>query len=82
MGKPVTGGEGKIYFGESVGDAEDPATLGEALASAAEKVVREGLVTPDRTMVFDVVQLQVEIGNQHVHTFTVGITGQGGGGGS
>jgi hypothetical protein len=79
MGKPVAGGEGRIFFGESVGDADDPATLGEALASAAEKVVREGIVTPDQTMVFDIVRLRVEIGNQHVKTFTVGITGQGGG---
>jgi flavin-binding protein dodecin len=81
MGKPVQAGEGTIYFGKSDGASGDSATLDEALASAAAKVVGDRLVTPDQTVWFDIVSMQVEIANQHVRTYRVGITPQGGGSG-
>ena len=75
MGKPVLpGGEKKVYVGESEGDSEYPATLDEALESAASKVVRDGLVSGDETAWFDITEMQVEIGNQHVKTYRVTVT--------
>ncbi len=74
MGKPVSGRQGIIFFGESVGDSDDPATLDEALMSAAEQAVESGTVDRERSVWFDIVQLEVEIGNQHVKTYKVGIS--------
>jgi len=39
MGKPAEGRRGAIFFGRSEGDEKNPATLDEALMSAAEQAV-------------------------------------------
>jgi hypothetical protein len=68
---------GKIYFGTAHGDTLAPARLSDAIADVAEQVVRDGTVTPDHPVWFDIVQLKVEIANQHVKTYVVGATQQG-----
>lgn len=75
MGKPSEGEEQRTFVGVSEGTEGDPATLDEALLSAAEKIVREGLVQSERPQWFTVTGLEVEISNQHVKTFKVSITG-------
>lgn len=68
--KPVQPGrrEGNTFIGESAGEPGNDATLEEALESLAQAVVREGLVTSEDGVAFDIVRHQVVIGNQHVKT--------------
>lgn len=75
MGEPQPGREQRTFVGESAGFVESPATLDEALRSAAEKIVDEDLVSGDDTLWFNVVGIEVEIANQHVKTFRVTVTG-------
>jgi len=80
MGKPAEGRRGAIFFGRSEGDEKNPATLDEALMSAAEQAVDSEVVNREQSVWFDIVSLEVEIGNQHVKTYVAGLTQQGGGG--
>ncbi len=52
----------------------EPALLREALESAAAAAVDAGIVTPDRSVVYDVVHMEVEMANQHVRAYRVIIT--------
>jgi hypothetical protein len=79
MGRPVLPGRDfRAFVGESVeGTQDEPALLRQALESAAAAAVASGDVTPDRTVVYDVIHMEVEIANQHVRTYRVIITPQG-----
>ena len=77
MGRPSEGGEQRTFVGISEGTDEDPATLDEALLSAAAKIVGEGVVTSGEPRWFTVTSLEVEIGNQHVKTFKASVSGGG-----
>ncbi len=76
MGKSLPGEERRSFVGISEAESETrPATLDEALYSAAEQAVRAGVVTKDGGPVwYDVASLQVEIANQHIRTFKVIVT--------
>jgi hypothetical protein len=77
MGRPVKGGSGArtTIVGESRGKHGDPARVDEALESLAERLVRSRLVTRRKGPIwFDISLLQVEIENQNVKTFRIGVT--------
>lgn len=78
MGKVAPGSERRTFVGKSEGTPDDPARLDEALQSAADDIVRAEIVSGDRTMWFNVTSLEVEMSNQHVKTFRVGVTSGGG----
>ena len=82
MGEPGNAEERRSFVGISTGMHGNSATLDEALASAAEKIVNSELVTPEKTVWFDLSGLEVEIGNQHVKTYKATLTEKGEGGGS
>jgi hypothetical protein len=77
MGKPVTRGSGvrRTIVGESRGTHGNPARVDEALESLAERLVRSRLVTRRSGPVwFDISLLEVEVENQNVRTFRIGVT--------
>lgn len=78
MGKVVPGSERRTFVGRSEGTPDDPARLDEALQSAADDIVRAGIVSGDQPVWFSVTSLEVEMANQHVKTFRVGVTSGGG----
>lgn len=76
MGRASQGEERRTFVGISEAtDEENPATLAEALQSAAAKVVDAGVVTSGSPQWFTLTSLEVEIANQHVKTFKAGVTG-------
>jgi hypothetical protein len=77
MGRVRRGSGSRGFVGVSDGTPDSPATLDEALASAAAEAVRAGVVTRRRTVRYDVVKLEVEIANQHVKTYRVVVTPSG-----
>jgi hypothetical protein len=77
MGSPVRRGNGvqRTIVGESRGTHGNPARVDEALESLAERIVRSRIVTRRKgPMWFDISLLQVEIENQNVRTFRIGVT--------
>jgi hypothetical protein len=74
MGKARRGTGSRGFVGVSEGTEDSPATLEEALASAAAEAVRAKVVTKRRTVRYDVVRMEVEIANQHVRTYRVVLT--------
>jgi hypothetical protein len=81
MGQSRPGSERKSFVGVSEGNGEGPATLDEALFSAAEAAVGVGFVRPPDDVGegggpvwFTLSGLEVEIANQHVKTMRVTIT--------
>jgi len=74
MGRARRGTGSRGFVGVSEGTEDSPATLEEALASAAAEAVRAKVVTKRRTVRYDVVKLEVEMANQHVKTFRVVVT--------
>jgi hypothetical protein len=81
MGQAKPGSEKRSFVGVSEADGDGPATLDEALFSAAEKAVGVGFVRqPDEgtgeggPVWFTLSGLQVEIANQHIKTMKATIT--------
>ena len=83
MGKALPGSERRSFVGKSEADESGPATLDEALFSAAEEAVNkrfvrplvEGEEGPDGGPIwFDLAGIQVEIANQHIKTMRVIVT--------
>jgi hypothetical protein len=76
MGEPQDGLERRTFIGVSKGSHGNPARFDEALESATEKVVRDGFVTAEKgPSWFEVTSIRVEIENQNVRTFSVGVSG-------
>ena len=78
MGEPTKGSERRTFVGESRGDETDPASLNDALKSAATEAVERGAVSREGGPVwYDIAGMQVEIANQHIRTFRVIVTPSG-----
>ena len=76
MGTIAGGKEQRTFIGISKGTHDDPAKFDEALASAAAKIVKSGVVTKRKgPKWFTVTGVEVEIENQNVKTFRVSVTG-------
>ncbi len=78
MGEPTKGSERRTFVGESLGNENDPASLNDALKSAAAEAVEKGAVSREGGPVwYDIAGMQVEIANQHIKTFRVIVTPSG-----
>lgn len=83
MGTVGPGEQRTIFIGEARASSEaheDAPTLNEAFESAAGQALEAGIIGPGQTAMFDVLFIEVELGNQHPRTYRVGVAEQGGGG--
>ena len=82
MGTVGPGEQRTIFVGEARASSEDhegAPTLNEALESAAGQAIEAGIIGPGRTAMFDVLFIEVELGNQHPRTYRIGVAEKGDG---
>ncbi len=78
MGTVHPGERREIFVGEARAEGHDPPTLNEALESAAGQAIEAGIIGGDQTAWFDILSVEVELGNQHPRTFRVKVAEKGG----